>query len=115
MSEDLKDTLETLHAREAATVPVVDRLPRGSSRGRKVLVAYFTWGGRTGGIAKSIGREIGADVFRIERVPGYSTDYSEVLEQSRKELDDNVLPEIKGPLPNIASYDILILGFPAWY
>ena len=115
MGEDLKDTLEALHEREAAGVPVVESLPRGSSRGRKVLVAYFSWGGRTEGIAKSISRGIGADLFRIERVPAYSSDYSEVIEQSRKELDANVLPEIKGPLPNAAAYDILILGYPAWF
>ncbi|MGN0909074.1 MAG: flavodoxin [Succinivibrio sp.] len=115
MSEDLKDELESLHEREAASVPVTESLPRGSSRGRKVLVAYFSWGGRTEGIAKSISREIGADLFRIERVPGYSTDYSEVIEQSRRELDANVLPEIKGPLPDASKYDILILGYPAWF
>lgn len=83
MGEDLKGAPEALHESEAQSVPVADPLPKGSSRGKKVLAAYFSWGGRTEGIAKSISCRIGADLFRIELVPAYSSEYSEVIEQSR--------------------------------
>ena len=45
----------------------------------KVLIAYFSWGGNTRGIAKEIQRQTRADVFEIKPYGPYSDDYDTVL------------------------------------
>lgn len=43
-----------------------------------ILIAYFSWGGNTKALAEEIQRQTGADIFRIEPVTSYSTNYSTV-------------------------------------
>ncbi|MDE6046772.1 MAG: hypothetical protein K2G10_05690, partial [Alistipes sp.] len=47
--------------------------PTGS---RKILVAYFSWGGTTQRMAQEIVRQTGADLFRIDPVVPYPTEYT---------------------------------------
>ena len=44
--------------------------------GKKVLVAYFSWGGTTQRMAQQIQSITGADMFRIEPVTPYPTQYT---------------------------------------
>lgn len=59
-----------------------------------VLIAYFSWGGNTRGIAEEIQRQTGADLFEIQMVEPYSDDYSTVLDQAQhaggSEMPDDV-------------------------
>lgn len=50
--------------------------------GGKVLIAFFSWGGNTKGIAEEIQLQTGADLFEIELVHSYSTDYNTVLDEA---------------------------------
>lgn len=43
MSEDLKDQLESLHEKEAKSIDTIKELPAGSNKGKKIMIAYFTW------------------------------------------------------------------------
>ena len=52
---------------------------------RKILVAYFSWGGNTQHLAQTISDATGADLFRIETVNPYPTDYNECTEVAREE------------------------------
>lgn len=59
----------------AGDEPVKD-MDAGSSAyfgGKKVLVAYFSWGGTTKRMAEQIQEMTGADVFRIEPQNPYPT------------------------------------------
>lgn len=61
-----------------------------------ILIAYFSWGGNTQALAEEIQRQTGADMFRIEPVTPYSTDYSTVAYgTSVDERDNNARPAIK--------------------
>lgn len=115
MSEDIKDELESLHKKEAASIPTIKELPAGSNKGRKVLIAYFTWGGRSGEMARYIQQKTGGDIYEIKRDPDYPSGYNDVIRESARELDEGVMPKVAGTPPDASSYDVLILGYPCWW
>ena len=58
----------------SGTVTAQEGIPVAS--GGKVLIAFFSWGGNTRGIAREIQRQTSYDLFEIEPVPAYSDDYA---------------------------------------
>ena len=117
MSEDIKDELESLHKKEAASIPTIKELPAGSNQGKKVLIAYFTWGGVDGknGASADIQQKTGGDIYEIKRDPDYPSGYNDVIKESARELDAGVIPNVAGTPPDASKYDILILGYPCWW
>ena len=72
--------------------------PNGDS---KILVAYFSWGGTTQRMAEEIVRQTGADIFRIEPVVPYPTDYTECTEVAQEEKNNNARPAIANDVGTI--------------
>ena len=56
-----------------------------------------------------------ADVFQIDTTYEYSKDYMTCIEEAKKELHDQVRPEVKNPLESIDEYDTISLGYPNWW
>ncbi len=83
--------------------------------GGKVLIAFFSWGGNTRGIAEEIQSQTGADLFEIELVNPYSTDYNTVLDQAQHDQNIQARPEIKNHAENFEQYDTILLGYPNWW
>ena len=83
--------------------------------GRKVLVAYFSWGGTTQRMAQEIQRITGGDLFRIEPVTPYPTDYTECTEVALAERDSDARPAIKAAVENFDDYDVVFIGCPVWW
>ena len=81
----------------------------------KALVVYFSWSGNTEKVAKSIQRQIGADIFEIVPETPYSDDYDTVVDLAKKEQQQNARPAIKDKIDNIADYDTVYVGFPNWW
>ena len=82
----------------------------------KTLIAWFSWSGNTRDIAERIARKTHGELFRIEREIPYSTDYSVcAYREAREEADKQLRPAIKGPLPEIADYNAVIIAFPIWW
>lgn len=81
----------------------------------KILVAYFSWGGNTQHLAQTIADATGADLFRIETVNPYPTDYNECTEVAREELDNGVRPELNDTVENLDDYDVVFVGCPVWW
>ena len=86
--------------------------PSGDS---KILVAYFSWGGTTQRMAEEIVRQTGADIFRIEPVVPYPTEYTPCTEVAREEKDNNARPAIAGEVENWSDYDTVFIGCPGWW
>lgn len=89
-------------------------LQTGGSGGN-TLIAYFTWGGNTRGIAEEIQSQTGADLFEIELVHPYSTDYNTVLDEAQRDQNAQARPEIRNHVENMEQYDTIILGYPNWW
>ena len=85
------------------------------SEGNKVLIAFFSWGGNTRGIAHEIQRQTGYDLFEIEPIPAYSDDYNTVLMEAQRDQHDQARPEIAGRVDNMDEYDTVLLGYPNWW
>ena len=81
----------------------------------KILVAYFSWGGNTQHLAQTISDATGADLFRIETVNPYPTDYNECTEVAREELANGVRPELNDTVENLDDYDVVFVGCPVWW
>ena len=64
------------------------------TQGGTMLIAYFSWGGNTRGIAEEIQAQTGADLFEIQLVEPYSTDYNTVLEQAQQDQNAQARPEL---------------------
>ena len=86
--------------------------PEGNS---KILVAYFSWGGTTQRMAQEIVNQTGADLFRIEPIVPYPTDYTACTEVAQEEKNNNARPAITGEVENWKQYDIVFIGCPVWW
>lgn len=80
--------------------------------GKNVLIAYFSWGGNTAGIAEEIQRQTGADLFEIILVSPYSDDYNTVLDEAQRDQNVQARPELASHVQNMEDYDVIILGYP---
>ena len=57
----------------------------------------------------------GADIFRIETVEEYQTDYMQTTEVAQEELNNNARPQLKEELSDISDYDIIYIVAPNWW
>ncbi len=81
----------------------------------KVLIAFFSWGGNTKGIAEEIQSQTGADLFEITLVNPYSTDYNTVLDEAQRDQNEQARPELATHIENMDEYDTILLGYPNWW
>lgn len=81
----------------------------------KPLVAYFTLTGNTEKAAKIVAEATGADLYQIELVTPYPSEYQAQTELAKKELTSGTLPPIKPCPENIAEYDVVFVGSPVWW
>lgn len=93
------------------------------------LIAYFSRAGNnyvSGAIqnlvvgntevaAEMIAELTGADLFKIEPVVPYSSDYSACIEEAKQDLKRNARPELKAYLENVDRYDTIYLGYPNYW
>lgn len=79
-----------------------------------VLIAYFSRSGNTKVVAGLLQRARQADLFEINPATAYPEDYLETVEQARQERDSNYEPPLAARVPNMASYEVVFLGFPVW-
>ncbi len=83
--------------------------------GGKMLIAYFSWGGNTRGIAEEIQSQTGADLFEITPVVPYSRDYNTVLMEAQEDQHRQARPELSEHVADMDGYDIILLGYPNWW
>lgn len=82
---------------------------------KKVLIAYFSWGGNTKIIAEKIHAQVGGDMFRIETAVSYPADYNETAYGiAKKQHEENIHPELKNNV-DVSGYDVVFVGTPAWW
>ncbi len=86
-----------------------------ASSGKKILVAYYSWGGNTREMATQIARATGADLFEIVPEIPYSTDYDTCVEQAKKEINANYKPALKTKPGDIGQYGVIFVGSPCWW
>ena len=111
--EDYEPEVPGIETPETPDEPGVN--PNTPSGNSKILVAYFSWGGTTQRMAQEIVRQTGADIFRIEPVVPYPTEYTPCTEVAREEKDNNARPAIANEVENWDDYDTVFIGCPVWW
>lgn len=90
----------------------IGNVPKG---GKRILVAYFSWGGNTRKLAQDIHKQVGGDIVEIRPVKPYPEGYKETVKVAREEYAKELLPAIEVAKLDMADYDTIILGYPIWY
>lgn len=80
-----------------------------------ILIAFFSWGGNTRGVAEEIQAQTGADLFEIELVNPYSNDYNTVLDQAQHDQNIQARPELRNHVEDFEQYETILLGYPNWW
>lgn len=85
----------------------------------KVLVAYFSCTGNTGGIAGQIASLLGADVYEIVPEEPYTDaglDYNDPSNRTSVEMNDSTSrPAISGFVENMENDTVIFIGYPIWW
>jgi Flavodoxins len=81
----------------------------------KMLIVYYSRTGNTEAMANRIQELTGADMFRVETVKPYPSDYTTTTEVAKEEKNNNARPTIKAKVENIDQYDTVYIGFPIWW
>jgi flavodoxin len=71
--------------------------------------------GNTEVAAETIQKLTGGDLFRIDAVKPYPSDYEETTEVARQELRQNARPELSGRVGDMGDYGVIFLGYPNWW
>ena len=88
-----------------------------TDNGGKTLIVYFSWStsGNTEKMASYIQEPTNGDLFEIEPVNPYPTDYEECGDVALVERDENARPEIANLPDSIEEYDTIFIGYPIWW
>ena len=85
----------------------------------KTLVAYFSATGTTARVGQQIAEALGADTFAIEPEQPYTSvdlNWNDRKSRSSVEMnDESCRPAIAGTVNDMASYDVVFVGFPVWW
>lgn len=83
----------------------------------KTLLVYFSWStsGNTEKMASYIQEQTNGDLFEIEPLNPYPTDYEECGDVALVERDENARPEIANLPDSIEEYDTIFIGYPIWW
>ena len=81
----------------------------------KTLVLYYSQTGTTKVVAEALKAQLGADIDEIVPINSYGEDFGATIARGQKELQEGTLPELQPLQADIASYDVIFLGYPIWF
>lgn len=71
--------------------------------------------GNTAIVVKKLQVLTGGDLLHIEQQRQYPEDYHKLTEVAKQELRESARPALKTAIPDISSYNFLLLGYPNWW
>ena len=80
----------------------------------KSIVIYMTHTGNTEAVAKTIQKQVGADIYHLQTKEKYPTSYQKMLKVARSEQNRNARPQLAGKSPDLKGYQYIFLGYPIW-
>ena len=81
----------------------------------KSCIIYYSHSGHTRRLAEQIAKETHGDLLELIPEIPYPQDYSTVVAQAKKELQQKVRPKLKTRVPDLSTYDMLFIGTPNWW
>ncbi len=80
----------------------------------KTLIVYYSLTGTTEQLAKTIQEKMGGDIYLLEPETPYTTDHDAAIAEVDAERESGELRDLKGTLPDISGYDLILIGGPVW-
>ena len=71
--------------------------------------------GNTERVAEFVAEATGGNLFEIETVKEYDTDYNRRIDEAKAELQADARPKIKAAPESLDVYDTIFLGYPNWW
>jgi len=81
----------------------------------KVLVLYYSQTSNTKAVATEIATKLNADIEEIVAVNPYDGDFQATIDRCIVEREQGTITEIKPLAADIASYDVIFIGYPVWF
>lgn len=85
----------------------------------KVLMAYFSCTGNTEAVAGVMAEAVNADLYEIVPETPYTDEdlnYRDDTSRASMEMNDPAArPAISGDVEDMATYDVIIVGYPIWW
>ena len=81
----------------------------------KVLVLYYSQTSNTKAVATEIATKLNADIEEIVAVNPYDGDFQATIDRCIVEREQGTVTEIKPLAADIASYDVIFIGYPVWF
>lgn len=81
----------------------------------KTLVVYYSYTDDTRRLANMIHKKVGGDIFEIQPLVLYPSDYDVAFAQGRKEVEACFKPQLKNKLEDITEYGTIYIGSPIWF
>lgn len=95
----------------------------------RILIVYYSrkgenyWNGsiknlsrgNTEIVAEMISELTGGDLFEVDTVKSYASDYYTCIDEAKKELREGARPELKQYMDNLDGYDTIFVGYPNWW
>ena len=106
---------ENREAKPASAMKQAEAAPAPAAENKKILVAYFSWGGTTREVAKTIHAKTGGDLFEIKPETPYPKEYRQTTEMCKTEKAQNARPKLAGQLPDLRQSDVILIGYPIWW
>ena len=91
------------------------KITKGNNMHKKALIIYYSWSGNTERIAKLIQEKVDGQLFKLEPVQAYSSNYRSCVDQAKKEIQNGFMPELKTIPDNLDSFDMIFIGSPNWW
>ncbi len=80
----------------------------------KSAIIYCSNKGTTEKLAKKIGRDFSADMFKVEPAEDYGSFFAAVARVAR-EKRAKMSAAVKTEVPDLSAYDTVFVGYPIWY
>ena len=81
----------------------------------KVLVLYYSQTSNTKAVATEIAAKLNADIEEIVAVNPYDGDFQATIDRCIVEREQGTVTEIKPLAADIATYDVIFIGYPVWF
>ncbi len=82
---------------------------------KKTIIIYYSWSGNTETVARLIHEKTGGQLFKVNPVKAYPSNYRSCVDRAKKEIQAEFMPELKALPDNLDSYDIIFIGTPIWW
>lgn len=95
--------------------PEGSKTPAQHLKGKKTLVAYYSYSGNTQAVAEQIAKAVGADLFEIKTNHTYPDAYNALTAQAKKEIQEGFKPALTDKVADMAQYEAVFVGSPNWW